>query len=83
MAIYQFMCDEHGGTELEAAMGAAPPTLVPWRPRSKDRNAARTSRTWSRSCRPAPARPVNSATHTTRHTDGFPSPENTHLKGMR
>jgi len=27
MAIYQFMCDEHGGTELEAAMGAAPPTL--------------------------------------------------------
>lgn len=27
MAIYQFMCDEHGGIELEAAMGAAPPTL--------------------------------------------------------
>lgn len=27
MAIYQFRCDEHGGIELEAAMGTAPPTL--------------------------------------------------------
>ncbi|WP_193517323.1 FmdB family zinc ribbon protein [Nocardiopsis kunsanensis] len=27
MAIYQFMCEEHGGLELEAAMGTAPPTL--------------------------------------------------------
>lgn len=28
MAIYQFMCDEHGGIELEAAMGTAPATLA-------------------------------------------------------
>ena len=27
MATYQFVCAEHGGIELEAAMGAAPPTL--------------------------------------------------------
>lgn len=27
MATYQFMCDEHGGIELEAVMGTAPPTL--------------------------------------------------------
>ncbi|MDA8369793.1 MAG: hypothetical protein M0026_07960 [Nocardiopsaceae bacterium] len=27
MAIYQFMCDEHGGIEREAVIGTAPPTL--------------------------------------------------------
>lgn len=27
MAIYQFMCEEHGGIELDAVMGTAPPTL--------------------------------------------------------
>lgn len=27
MASYQFMCGEHGGIELETAMGTAPPDL--------------------------------------------------------
>lgn len=27
MALYQFMCGEHGGLELETAMGTAPPNL--------------------------------------------------------
>lgn len=27
MAMYEFTCEEHGGIELETAMGTAPPTL--------------------------------------------------------